>query len=450
MFFLKKLLSIGGNAASKKFQDQEKPFLDHLEDLRGTLFKVILTLVISTVVAFVFYQQLIEIVKLPIEKANDAGADLETRLSVFSPVEGFMSVIKICLYAGLISSFPLLLYFIGEFIIPGLNGKEKKLIIPVVFASFILFATGVLFSYFVVIPRALVFFDTFNSNVDIATDLRFKYTVSFVTMLCLVFGLCFELPVVVLTLVKLGLLDSKMMRATRSYAIVAMFVLAAVITPTPDIFTMSLLAGPMVILYEICIWLAWIMERKEAKREAEEKEKERKLLIEQIRSEKEIQEKEGNQSKNSGESGTLEYDPDNAAIYEDENNNADKPSDESAAFDEYHTGLDESTNTIDPKSDAVWEYSDEAKGGKVPEDSDTHHDDHHYDHGYHDDHGYYSDGYYSGPTEELKRNLREELRDDLKQEIIQEIKDEIKNELKSEILKELSSNDSSENPEEQN
>ena len=82
------------------------------------------------------------------------------------------------------------------------------------------------------IPRALVFFDTFNSGVGIDTDLRFKYTVSFVTMLSLVFGLCFELPVVVLTLVKLGLLDSKMMRATRSYAIVAMFVLAAVITPS--------------------------------------------------------------------------------------------------------------------------------------------------------------------------------------------------------------------------
>ena len=122
-----------------------------------------------------------------------------------------------------------------------------------------------------VIPRALEFFYTFKSGVEISTELPFRYTVSFVTMLCLVFGLCFELPVVVLTLVKLGLLDSKMMRATRSYAIVAMFVLAAVITPTPDIFTMSLLAGPMVLLYEICIWLAWFMERKEAKKEAAEK-----------------------------------------------------------------------------------------------------------------------------------------------------------------------------------
>ena len=315
MYFLKKLLSIGGNAASKKFQDQEKPFLDHLEDLRGTLFKTISTLVISTIVAFVFYKDLIEVVKYPIIKANAGGnADFDTSLSVFSPVEGFMSVIKICLYTGLIASFPLLLSFIGEFIIPGLNQKERKLIIPVVFASFILFATGVLFAYFVVIPRALEFFYTFNSGVEISTDLRFKYTVSFVTMLCLVFGLCFELPVVVLTLVKLGLLDSKMMRATRSYAIVAMFVLAAVITPTPDIFTMSLLAGPMVLLYEICIWLAWFMERKEAKKEAAEKERERQLLIKQIQSEKEAQKKEGNSTKDSESTGPLEYDPDNACL----------------------------------------------------------------------------------------------------------------------------------------
>ena len=127
MYFLKKLLSIGGNAASKKFQDQEKPFLDHLEDLRGTLFKTISTLVISTIVAFVFYKDLIEVVKYPIIKANAGGnADFDTSLSVFSPVEGFMSVIKICLYTGLIASFPLLLYFIGEFIIPGLNQKRKK------------------------------------------------------------------------------------------------------------------------------------------------------------------------------------------------------------------------------------------------------------------------------------------------------------------------------------
>ena len=210
MFFLKKILKLGGGAAAKKFQDSEKPFLDHLEDLRLTLMKVVGTLVISTLLAFVFYKQLIGIINFPVEQAG-----YDARLLVLSPFEGFMSVLKICLYAGLLCSFPLILFFIGEFVIPGLNEKEKKLILPVVAFSFFLFATGVLFSYFVVIPRALAFFQEFNAGVDISTELRFKYTVSFVTMLCLVFGLCFELPVVVMSLVKLELLNSKMMRVVR-------------------------------------------------------------------------------------------------------------------------------------------------------------------------------------------------------------------------------------------
>ena len=136
MIFLKKLLSLGGNAAAKKFQDQEKPFLDHLEDLRGTMIKVFGTLIACTIIAFFFYEDLIQILMHPIEEAKADGANIKDKLSVFTPVEGFMSVIKICLYAALIGSFPILLYFIGEFIIPGLNKKEKKLILPVVFSRF--------------------------------------------------------------------------------------------------------------------------------------------------------------------------------------------------------------------------------------------------------------------------------------------------------------------------
>ncbi|MFL2479275.1 MAG: twin-arginine translocase subunit TatC [Verrucomicrobiales bacterium] len=165
MIFLKKLLSLGGNAAAKKFQDQEKPFLDHLEDLRGTMVKVFGTLIACTIIAFFFYEDLIKDLDASYRpEANERmDANLDTdKLSVFTPVEGFMSVIKICLYAALIGSFPILLYFIGEFIIPGLNKKEKKLILPVVFASFILFSIGVLFAYYVVIPRALEFFDSFQ------------------------------------------------------------------------------------------------------------------------------------------------------------------------------------------------------------------------------------------------------------------------------------------------
>jgi hypothetical protein len=108
----------------------------------------------------------------------------------------------------------------------------------------------------------------------ISNDWRIGYYISFATTFVLIFGLAFELPVIVMTLVKIGLLSHSMMRETRSYAILAIFVIAALITPTPDMMTLSLLAVPMVILYEICIWLSYFHEKKVKKLE-EEEEKER-------------------------------------------------------------------------------------------------------------------------------------------------------------------------------
>jgi hypothetical protein len=215
-----------------------------------------------------------------------------------------------------------------------------------------------------------------------------------------------------------------------------MFVLAAVITPTPDIFTMSLLAGPMVFLYEFCIWMAWYMERKEAKKEELQKERDRQTLIDRQQTSPGKNDESGPGNLKSPDTDTLEYNPDNEVIYEDQNSDVIGEGDKSAAFDEYHTGLNDETEPVDPASDSVWGYSDQAKGGSVPEESDTYTDDHHYDHDYHD-HGHYSDGYYSGPTEELKKNLQAELREDIKHDIKQELKDELKAELLEELKKYL-------------
>ena len=445
MFFLKHLIKLGGSKAAQKFQDDEKPFLEHLEDLRGTLMKIIITVIASTLLAFLFNKQLIQLIQFPL---NAAG--IETVGSSFGPVEGFMGVLKICLYAGLIASFPLLLFFIGEFVIPGLTDKEKKLVVPVVIASFLLFAAGVLFAYFVVIPRALEFFIAFGAERDIIMDLRFKYAVSFVTMMCIVFGLCFELPVVVMTLVKLDLLNSTMMRNTRSYAIVAMFIVSAAVTPTPDIFTMSLLAGPMIILYEICIWMAWGMERKAARLEAEEKEREEQERVERRKRSKqrlEAEEAEGSESASpKSATGTLPYDPDNEAVFEDEGEDGESDSDgDSHPEPEYHTGLESTggeAEAVPDDSDAVWDRPSTASSAATDSDhvedpypENPSHDDYdhgHYDHDHHhDDH--YHDDYYSGPTEELKRMLREELKADLKEIIKVELREEILAEIREEL-----------------
>jgi hypothetical protein len=120
----------------------------------------------------------------------------------------------------------------------------------------------VLFAYYVVLPRALEFFYEWSGNLGVSNDWRIGEYISFATQFTLLFGLSFELPVVVMVLVKLGILSYESMSKTRTYAVLAIFVTAAVLTPTPDAFTLVLMALPMLILYEVCIWLAWLDRRK--------------------------------------------------------------------------------------------------------------------------------------------------------------------------------------------
>ncbi len=178
-------------------------------------------------------------------------------MGAFKPTEGFMLSMKLAFFAGIVVSFPLLLYFILQFVMPGLHKKEKGALFPAMAIGFALFLIGVCFAYFIVLPRVLTFFHNFSDSMGIVNEWRIGYYVSFATQFTLIFGLAFELPVVVMTLVKIGILNWEMMRHTRGYATLAIFVIAAVITPTPDAFTLCLLAIPMILLYEVCIWLAW-------------------------------------------------------------------------------------------------------------------------------------------------------------------------------------------------
>ena len=145
--------------------------------------------------------------------------------------------------------------------------------------AFFSFLTGVLFAYFVILPNVLDFFYNYSLEMGIQNDWRIGYYISFATQFVLIFGLAFELPVVVMTLVKLGILSYEMMRTTRSYAVLAIFVIAAIITPTPDALTLCLLAVPMYILYEICIWLSYFLEKKERALEEEEESARRARLL---------------------------------------------------------------------------------------------------------------------------------------------------------------------------
>ena len=245
--------------------DQEKPFLDHLEDLRTMIVRIVTTLLITMIVAFCFYDWIFDVILAPlwISGIVKTQEELQAMMQILSPTEGFMMAMNLTLTTAVILSFPLLMYFILQFILPGLKPEEKKVLWPALAIGAGLFLTGVSFAYFVVLPRALDFFYTFNKQLGFSNVWRVNEYTKFASRFVLLFGIAFELPVVVMGLVKLDFLNYKLMSTTRRYAIVVIAIFAAIVTPTPDPGTMLIMAGPLYILYEICIFLAKMIEKKD-------------------------------------------------------------------------------------------------------------------------------------------------------------------------------------------
>src|SRR6478736_3522788 len=236
-----------------KFRDPpetetSKPFLEHLEDLRWTIVKMALTLGIAMISCFAFRSSLVRIIQAPL---NHLGSQVGTLKAL-----GITDSIVISFH----------LAFYAEFVLPALTAVEKRFIFPAIVVSFALFLLGVLVCYFWLLPKTILFFFRDTESLGWAPTWTVQQYYSFVTRFTIGFGLAFELPVVVLALVRFGLITYRFMARTRPYAIVLIFVLATIITPTPDILTLVAMALPMCLLYESCIWIAWLMERRASKR----------------------------------------------------------------------------------------------------------------------------------------------------------------------------------------
>ena len=250
-----------------KFRDlpeseTSKPFLEHLEDLRWTIVKMAITLTIAMIVCFAFRTALVRIMQAPL---REVGSQIGT-LKALGITDSIVISFHLAFYAGIVLSFPLLLYFIAEFVLPALTAIEKRFVLPAILVSFALFLLGVTVCYFWLLPKTILFFFRDTESLGWAPTWTVQQYYSFVTRFTLGFGLAFELPVVVLALVRFGLITYRFMARTRPYAVVLIFILATVITPTPDILTLIAMALPMVLLYESCIWIAWLMERRRLKR----------------------------------------------------------------------------------------------------------------------------------------------------------------------------------------
>ncbi|MDB6147192.1 MAG: Sec-independent protein translocase protein TatC, partial [Spartobacteria bacterium] len=203
-------------------QETSKPFLEHLEDLRWTIVKIAITLVIAMVVCFAFRGMLVRVLQAPLH-----AVDPEARtLRALGITDSFTISFHIAFYAGIVLSFPILLYFLAEFILPALTAVEKRFLFPAIFVSFGLFLLGVLVCYLWLLPKTILFFfrDTQSLGWEPAWTVQQYY--SFVTRFTIGFGLSFELPVVVLALVRFGLVTYRFMSRTRPYAVVLIFVLA--------------------------------------------------------------------------------------------------------------------------------------------------------------------------------------------------------------------------------
>jgi len=238
--------------------ETSKPFLEHLEDLRWTIVKMAMTLVVAMIVCFAFRSWLVRVLQAPLQQV---GGEVGT-LKALGITDSLVISFHLAFYAGIVISFLLLLYFVAQFVLPALTAVEKRFLLPAIGVSFALFLIGVLVCYCWLLPKTILFFFRDTQSLGWAPTWTVQQYYSFVTRFTIGFGLAFELPVVVLALVRFGLITYKFMARTRPYAIVLIFILATIITPTPDILTLLAMSLPMCLLYESCIWIAWMMERR--------------------------------------------------------------------------------------------------------------------------------------------------------------------------------------------
>jgi sec-independent protein translocase protein TatC len=232
--------------------EEKQTFIEHLEDLRKRLIVSLIAIGIGFIVCYIFSREIFQFLMMPLHKALPAGASM-----IFTtPAEAFFTYMKVGLLAGVFVASPVVLYQIWLFVAPALYSHEKRYVIPFVCSSTLLFVGGAAFGYFVVFPIVAKFFMHFATDF-IQPAPRLKESLSFCSMLLLTFGLTFELPVFILFLSKLGVIDSRMLARSRKYVIVAIFIVAAVLTP-PDIISQLMMAIPLVALYEASIWVARI------------------------------------------------------------------------------------------------------------------------------------------------------------------------------------------------
>lgn len=238
--------------------DKKQPFLSHLAELRERLIKSFIAIGVGCVIAYIFSEELFNILLWPLKDLLPEGEGL-----IFTGLtEMFFTYLKTAFIAGILFASPVVFYQIWMFIAPGLYQHEKRYIIPFIFFSTILFVGGALFGYFIVFPMGFKFFLGYsNEYIQALPSVKNYFSLSY--KLLLAFGIVFQLPLLIYFLSKMGVVTVDFLRRRRPFAVLAAFIIGAILTP-PDIISQFMMAIPLIILYEIGIIVAVIGGKKKS------------------------------------------------------------------------------------------------------------------------------------------------------------------------------------------
>ena len=235
-------------------------FWDHLDELRSVVIKALVETVVAAAIAFCLKDQLFEVVLAP--RTSDfityrlLGVEpFSIHLMNTGLTEQFMIHLKTSMFAGVLVASPYIIYLLFHFISPALYDNERKYATLLCTSGYLMFMLGTLLNYLLIFPLTVKFLGTYQVSEDVANMLTLQSYMDTLLMMSLVMGIIFELPVVIWLLGKMGLLKASMMRMWRKHAIVAILVIAAIITPTTDAFTLFIVALPIWLLYELSIFI---------------------------------------------------------------------------------------------------------------------------------------------------------------------------------------------------